>query len=189
MSKYTEFEDLPVWQEAARLYNRVLDLLEEPAVPLTPGFRNQLDRAALSVSNNIAEGFERVTNNGLLSFLAIARGSGGEVRSMMAVIKDQPKLKPYVRHLREIRAMAESCARQITAWTASLEVSSVQGKRHLTGLERERREAVEKARIFRLNFLRNLKPIHPLYTSAEARAARGEREEGQEQIANRPIDQ
>ncbi|MEJ0088932.1 MAG: four helix bundle protein [Limisphaerales bacterium] len=47
------------------LYNRVLDLLEEPRVPLTPGFRNQLDRAALSISNNIAEGFERVTTNEL----------------------------------------------------------------------------------------------------------------------------
>ena len=51
MPKYEKFEDLPVWQEAARLYNKVLDLLEEPNVPLTPGFRNQLDRAALSVSN------------------------------------------------------------------------------------------------------------------------------------------
>ena len=95
MAKYTKFEELPVWKEAARLYNRVLDLLEEPGVPLTPGFRNQLDRAALSVSNNIAEGFERVTTNELLSFLAIARGSGGEVRSMMAVVKDRPRLKPH----------------------------------------------------------------------------------------------
>src|SRR5262245_44974258 len=70
MPKYQKFEDLPVWHEAARLYNQVLDLLEEPGVPLTAGFRNQLDRAALSVSNNIAEGFERVTTNELLSFLA-----------------------------------------------------------------------------------------------------------------------
>jgi hypothetical protein len=73
MAKYQKFEDLPVWQEGARLYNRVLDLLEEPNVPLTPGFRNQLDRAALSVSNNVAEGFERVTTNELNAFLAIAR--------------------------------------------------------------------------------------------------------------------
>jgi hypothetical protein len=73
MAKYQKFEDLPVWQEAARLYNRVLDLLEEPNVPLSPGYRNQLDRAALSVSNNIAEGFERVTTNELNAFLAIAR--------------------------------------------------------------------------------------------------------------------
>ncbi len=174
MPKYTKFEDLPVWKEAARLYNRVLDLLEDPGVPLTPGFRNQLDRAALSVSNNIAEGFERVTTVELLSFLAIARGSGGEVRSMMAVVKDRPRLKPHLRDLQEIRALAESCARQLTAWTGSVEGSPVQGKRHLAGPERERREMAEKARGFRVNFLRNLKPDHPLYTSPEARAARGE---------------
>jgi four helix bundle protein len=174
MAKYTKFEELPVWQEAARLYNRVLDLLEEPGVPLTPAFRSQLDRAALSVSNNIAEGFERVTSNELLALLATARGSGGQVRSMIAAVKDRPKLKPYLRHLQEIRALAESCARQLTAWTSSLEGSPVQGKRQLTGPEREKREMADKARRFRMNFLRNLKPDHPLYPSPEARAARGE---------------
>ncbi len=174
MPKYQKFEDLPVWQEAARLYNKVLDLLEEPNVPLTPGFRNQLDRAALSVSNNIAEGFERVTTNELITFLAIARGSSGEVRSMMAVVRDRPKLKPLIVRLQEIRTLAESCARQLTAWTNSVENSVVQGKRHLTGEVKEKREAVQKAQNFRLGFLRNLKPEHPLYNSAEARAARGE---------------
>jgi len=108
MPNYQKFEDLPVWQEAARLYNRVLDLLEEPNIPLTPGFRNQLDRAALSVSNNIAEGFERVSTNELTAFLAISRGSSGEVRSMMAVVKDRPKLKAWIRRLLDIRALAES---------------------------------------------------------------------------------
>jgi four helix bundle protein len=178
MPKYEKFEDLPVWQEAARLYNRVLDLLEEPNVPLTPGFRNQLDRAALSISNNVAEGFERVTTNELNSFLAIARGSCGEVRSMMAVVTDRPKLKLLVRRLQEIRSLAESCARQLTAWTISIDSSPVQGKRHLTGEVKEKREAERKAREFRLNFLRNLKPTHPLYNSAEARAARGESLQG-----------
>ena len=176
MPKYTKFEELLVWQEAARLYNRVLDLLEIPSLPFSPGFRNQLDRAALSVSNNIAEGFERVTTNELLSFLAIARGSAGEVRSMMAVVKDRPKLKPHVRYLQEIRELAESCARQLTAWTGSLDASPVQGKRHLTGPEREKRAIADKARSFRLNFLRNLKPNHPLYDSSDAREARGETE-------------
>ena len=178
MPKYQKFEDLPVWQEAARLYNRVLDLLEEPSVPLTPGYRNQLDRAARSVSNNIAEGFERVTTNELNMFLAIARGSAGEVRSMMAVVKDRPKLKRFVRRLQEMRAMAESCARQLTAWTASIDSSPVQGKRHLTGEVKERRETEQKAKSFRQNFLLNLKPEHPLYKSSEARAARGEPVDG-----------
>jgi four helix bundle protein len=174
MAKYEKFEDLPVWQEAARLYNRVLDLLEEPGVPLTPGFRNQLDRAALSVSNNIAEGFERVTTNELNAFLAISRGSAGEVRSMIAVVKDRPRLKPILRRLQEIRSLAESCARQLTAWTGSIDDSSVQGKRHLTGAEKQRREVAQKAQDFRQDFLRNLKPTHPLYNSTEARTARGE---------------
>jgi len=176
MPKYQKFEDLPVWQEAARLYNRVLDLLEEPAVPLSSGFRNQLDRSALSVSNNIAEGFERVTTRELLAFIAISRGSSGEVRSMMAVVKDRPKLKRYIRQLQEIRALAESCARQLTAWTGSIENSPVQGKRHLDDKTRETRQVAKSARDFRQNFLRNLKPEHPLYKSPEARTARGEPE-------------
>ena len=174
MAKYKKFEDLPVWQEAARLYNRVLDLLEEPNVPLTPGFRNQLDRAALSVSNNIAEGFERVITNELGAFLAIARGSAGEVRSMMAVVKDRPKLMPFVRRLQELRALADSAARQLTAWTVSMEGSPVQGKRHLTPSMKTDRVVAQKAQAFRLNFLRGLKPEHPLYNSLDARAARGE---------------
>ena len=177
MPKYQKFEDLPAWQAAAQLYGKVLDLLEGPNVPLSPGFRNQLDRAALSVSNNIAEGFERVTTNELLAFLAIARGSAGEVRSMMAVVQDRPGLRPVLRQLQEIRSLAEGCARQLTAWTGSIEASPVQGKRHLTGAEREQRKAIDSMREFRLNFLRNLKPEHPLYRSREAREARGEEPE------------
>jgi hypothetical protein len=63
MPKYDNFEELPVWKEAALLYNRVLDLLEEPGIAFSAGFRNQLDREALSISNNVAEGFERVTTD------------------------------------------------------------------------------------------------------------------------------
>jgi four helix bundle protein len=182
MPHYQKFEDLPVWQEAARLYNRTLDLLERSDVPLSAGFRSQLDRAALSVSNNIAEGFERVTTSELTSFLAIARGSAGEVRSMMAVVKNRPRLQPLVRDLQEIRTLAESCARQLTAWTSSIESSPVQGKRHLTPEVKERRRVADTAAAYRLNFLRSLKPSHPLYNSPEARAAR--REEGKQPISN-----
>jgi four helix bundle protein len=174
MAKYERFEELPVWQEAARLYNTVLDLLEEPGVPLSPGFRNQLDRASLSVSNNVAEGFERSTTNELLSFIAIARGSSGEVRSMMAVVKDRPKLKRYLSALQRIRTLAESCARQLTGWAGAVDKLPFEGRRHLPRQERSHREAAQKAQEYRLRFLTSLKPTHPLYKSAEARAARGE---------------
>ncbi|OHE81421.1 MAG: hypothetical protein A3G75_15635 [Verrucomicrobia bacterium RIFCSPLOWO2_12_FULL_64_8] len=172
MPKYLRFEDLPAWQEAARLYNRVLDLLEEPAIPLTAGFRNQLDRAALSVSNNIAEGFERVTTNELLAFLAIARGSAGEVRSMLAVVRDRPKLRRFSDSFHQIRELAESCARQLTAWTGSIEDSPVQGKRHLTRAVRSAKQVTAAVQDFRSQFLRSLPPEHPLFDTPEARRAR-----------------
>lgn len=174
MAKYERFEDLPVWQEAARLYNVVLDLLEEPGVPLTPGFRGQLDRASLSISNNVAEGFERSTTKELLSFIAIARGSAGEVRSMTAVVKNRPKLKRYVSSLQRIRSLAESCARQLTGWEGALDKLPFDGQRHMPRQQRSQREAEQKAHQYRLSFLKSLKPNHPLYSSAEARAARGE---------------
>lgn len=172
MPAYKHFEELPVWQHAARLYNLVLDLLEEDGALLSSGFRNQLDRAALSVSNNIAEGFERVTTSELLSFLAIARGSAGEVRSMIAVVRDRPKLKRVGLHFDRIRAAAQSCSRQLTAWATSIEDSPVQGKRHLTPTKRAKREAIGAALDFRLQFLRSLTPEHPLYDSPEAVASR-----------------
>ena len=174
MAKYKHFEELPVWQEAARLYNAVLDLLEEPGVPLTSGFRNQLDRASLSISNNVAEGFERSTTAELLSFITIARGSSGEVRSMMAVVKDRPKLKRYVAALQRIRSLAESCARQLTGWAGAVDKLPFEGRRHISDKQREASQAAQKARDFRTKFLKELKPEHPLYKSSEARAARGE---------------
>jgi four helix bundle protein len=132
MARYQRFEELPVWQEAERLYGAVLDLLEGPPTGLSHGFRNQIDRASLSVSNNIAEGFERMSTAQLLSFLETARGSAGEVRSMVAVVIRRPRLSPISQELGAIRTLAESCSKQIGAWMMSIERSPVKGKRHRT---------------------------------------------------------
>ena len=121
MAVYARFEDLPVWQEAARLYNSALDLLQSQKLLLGPGWRLQFERAALSVSNNIAEGFERLTPNELRNFLVIARGSAGEVRSMVGVVVRRRETQPHVVQLQEIRNIAESCARQQGAWLQSID--------------------------------------------------------------------
>ena len=174
MAKYQRFEDLPVWREAARLYNKILDLLETTGLPLSPGFRNQLDRAALSVSNNVAEGFERSTTAELLSFIAIARGSAGEVRSMMAVVKDRPGLRKYQAALDHIRELAESCARQLTGWAGAVEKLPFDGQRRIPEKVKRSRDPAKKARDFRLKFLATLQPTHPLYNTPDAQAARSQ---------------
>ena len=83
---YETFEDLPVWQKAAELYDLADDFLDHAPARLRPSFRDQLERAVVSVSNNIAEGFERGTTAELLQFIYIARGSAGEVRSMLSLL-------------------------------------------------------------------------------------------------------
>lgn len=60
---YSRFEDLPVWKAAIDLASRVFDLVEDPAFNRLGDLRDQLQRASLSVSNNIAEGFERPPAN------------------------------------------------------------------------------------------------------------------------------
>ena len=90
MATYQRFEDLPVWQTAAELFDACDDFLADAPRRLRASFRNQLERAVLSVSNNIAEGFERGTTNELLSFIYIARGSAGEVRSMLLLLGRRP---------------------------------------------------------------------------------------------------
>ena len=121
MAVYQRFEDLPVWQEAARLYNSALDLLQSKKLLLGPGWRFQFERAALSVSNNIAKGFERLTPNELRNFLVIARGSAGEIRSMAGVVVKRREMQSHVSKLQGIRTIAQSCARQLGAWIKTID--------------------------------------------------------------------
>ncbi len=132
MASYQRFEDLPAWQMAANLYERVDDLLASSPPRLSRSFRDQLERAALSVSNNIAEGFERGTTKELLAFLYIARGSAGEVRSMLLLLARRPWVGDDLKlQLSDLRGIAESCSRQLQAWAASLQNSELTGQRHV----------------------------------------------------------
>ncbi len=93
---------------------------------------------------------------------------------MMAVVKDRAKLKPHAAELSRIRSLAESCCRQLTGWEGALQKLPFDGPRHLPEKERRGREQQRKADDFRQDFLRMLKPGHPLYDTPEARAARGD---------------
>ena len=80
--KITRFEEIIAWQKAKEL---TLQIYKEVSVCKDFSFKNQIERASVSIMNNIAEGFERQTNKEFRNFLYIAKGSCGEVRSMLAL--------------------------------------------------------------------------------------------------------
>ncbi len=91
MSRAERFEDLRVWQEARALV-RAINFETRELRDFV--FRDQIRGAALSAMNNIAEGFERNSDADFARFLDIAKGSSGEVRSMLYVAEDETYLSP-----------------------------------------------------------------------------------------------
>lgn len=158
MPSYKRFEDLPVWQAAIQLAEKSEDFLDAVGDTISWSKRDQLERASLSVSNNIAEGFERGTTNELLHFLYIARGSAGEVRSMLAFFARRPKLQKFHVQIVELATLAESCSRQIRAWADHLQNTSIPGQRHLNDSTRKRAESKKRADAF-LETLRKFRPV------------------------------
>jgi four helix bundle protein len=79
------FEDLWVWQQGIALVKRIYLVTNSGSMSKDYGFRDQLRRAAVSIPTNIAEGFERSSRKEYLLFLNIAKGSAGEVRSLLRV--------------------------------------------------------------------------------------------------------
>ncbi len=84
-----KFEELDCWQVARELTRAVYAVTQEGACRRDYGYCDQMRRAAVSVMNNVAEGFERGSNRDFVKFLYIARASAGEVRSMSYVGLDQ----------------------------------------------------------------------------------------------------
>ena len=88
--KYSRFEELPVWKDAIELAVRIFELTSQPEFKGYYGLKDQLERAGVSVSNNIAEGFERGSTQETLTFLYISKGSSGEVRSLTYLLERLP---------------------------------------------------------------------------------------------------
>src|SRR6266404_7136625 len=153
--KYKRFEGLPVWKDAIELAVGVFGLTAKPCFRGHSGTRNQLENAAVSVSNNIAEGFERGTTQELLTFIYISRGSSGEVRSMLHLLDQVPEFTNFKFEISDLRSKAESISRQLRAWADSLQNSDIRGTRYLNDKSRR----AETQRKEREEFLKELAEI------------------------------
>ena len=87
--KIEKFEDLISWQKALELTVEIYNTYEKSK---DFGFKDQIQRASVSIMNNIAEGFERKSNKELLQFFYIAKGSAAEVKSMIILSLELKKI-------------------------------------------------------------------------------------------------
>jgi four helix bundle protein len=78
-------EDLRVWQKGIQLVKQVYIITNEGKLSKDFGLKDQLRRASVSIPTNVAEGFERRSRKEYVNFLNIAKGSAGELRSLLRV--------------------------------------------------------------------------------------------------------
>ena len=89
MATFRTFEDIEAWQMARELAKTIYCYASRGSFARDFGLRDQMQRAAVSVMANIAEGYERNGNKEFLQFLSLAKGSVGELRSHLYVALDQ----------------------------------------------------------------------------------------------------
>lgn len=82
------FEEVEAWQKARILTTAVYTMCSEGKASKDFGFRDQIQRASVSVMSNIAEGFERNNNKEFVRFLLYSKGSCGEIRNLLIIAND-----------------------------------------------------------------------------------------------------
>jgi len=147
--KYSRFEDLPVWKAAIEFAIKVFEFTNRADFRGLGDTRNQLERSTLSISNNIAEGFERGSTKDLINFLYIARGSAGESRSMLCLCEILTQFHNFKSEISNLKLRGENIAKQLHGWIESLKNSEVKGVKFLTEKERARLRMIQDDKEFR----------------------------------------
>lgn len=88
MAKVEKFEDLKCWKESRVLAKMIFKITESGRLAKNFGLKDQIQRAGVSVMNNIAEGFTRHNNKEFRRYLTIAQSSNAEVLSMLYLFED-----------------------------------------------------------------------------------------------------
>ena len=112
---YRSFEELEVWKRGCRLAVRVYQVLKECK---DYGLKDQMTRAAVSISSNISEGAERASKAEFVRFMHIAKGSAAELRTQLYIanhigIVSPDAQKELVDELKQISAMLQGLINSI----------------------------------------------------------------------------
>ena len=88
MAKFNSFEEIKSWIEARAFNKKIYEITEKGILKKDYDLVRQIRRASISISSNIAEGFERNTDKEFIYFLYVAKASSGEVRSQLYLALD-----------------------------------------------------------------------------------------------------
>jgi four helix bundle protein len=125
MGSFASFQDIDAWQLARHLTKNIYEMTNRGKFMNDFGLTNQLQRSAVSIMSNIAEGFEREGNKEFIHFLSIAKGSNGEVLSQLIIAKDIGYIteKQYA----ELMALTEKIANKLGGLIRYLKENSIRG--------------------------------------------------------------
>ncbi len=122
MATIQRFEDLICWQKSRELAKGVYKAFKHCT---DYGFRDQIQRAAVSVVSNIAEGFERGTKQEFLNYLYIAKGSAGEVRAQLYVALDVEYIN--IETFKYLNNLTVECSKLIQSFSEKLKTGGKAG--------------------------------------------------------------
>jgi four helix bundle protein len=113
MGKFNSFEDIIAWQKARVLNKEIYDITNTSDLFARDyALRDQIRRASISISSNIAEGFERETAKEFIRFLYVAKASAGEFRSQLYLAIDLDYIKNDV--FKNLKTKANDVSRLIS---------------------------------------------------------------------------
>lgn len=125
---FQKFEDIKAWQKSRELTRQTYDVSNRDKFFKDFGLRDQIRRAGISVMSNIAEGFERSGTAEFVQFLAMAKGSVGEVVSQLYVARDQKYITSD--EFDRLSELARDTARMISGLMSYLRKSGIRGTKY-----------------------------------------------------------
>jgi len=127
MATINRFEDLEIWKEARLLVKELIPLFEKAEEIKCFELKSQMERSSGSVMDNIAEGFERDGTREFIQFLAIAKGSLGELRSQLYRALDRNIVSEEKHSILQKRSL--ELASQIAGFIRYLNNSNIKGQK------------------------------------------------------------
>jgi len=125
--KSKTFEDLKVWKDSREFVKSIYELTASESFKKDYGLKDQIQRAAVSIMNNIAEGFERGSKFEFINSLTIAKGETGELKSQLYRCLDNKYFSQKI--FDELYNLADVLTKMITSFISYLNKSKIKGQK------------------------------------------------------------